>query len=242
MRSKKKIKRFIKNYLPTISSYWKAIKAIKNQYAINEKKIGRLGKNSDIALPASFDNPKNVFIDDYVRIQPNSRIINHNGKFIIKRYSAIAANFVAIPNNHISTVGIPQYILGPSHINDIEGDIIIEESVWIGANVVMLQGASRVGRGAVIGACSLVNKPIPPYAVAVGIPAKIVASTFSIDQILEHEKAIYPKEERFSKEYLEQLFTEHFQEKKSFGTSYISEKDKSLLDSIKKELNIKNYE
>jgi hypothetical protein len=39
------------------------------------------------------------------------------------------------------------------------------------------------------------------YAVAVEVPAKIIASTFTIEQIIEHEKAIYPENERLSLEY-----------------------------------------
>ncbi|WP_283685872.1 hypothetical protein [Dysgonomonas sp. Marseille-Q5470] len=242
MRSKKKIKRFIKNYLPTISSYWNAIRAIKKQYIISEKKIGKLGNHSYISLPTLLAVSENIFIDDYVQIHTNSIVYNSlKEKLIIKKHTAISVNFVAILAKHIPTACIPHSILGPYHINDVHEDMIIDEEVWIGANVTLLPGAS-IGRGAVIGSCSLVNKKIPPYAVVVGIPAKIIASTFTIDQIIEHEKAIYPENERFSKEYLVQLFAEHFQEKKNIGISHISEEDRILLQTVKKELNIPNYE
>ena len=50
--------------------------------------------------------------------------------------------------------------------------IVIEDDVWLGARVIVLRG-SHIGRGAVIGANSLVKGNIPPYAVATGSPAKV---------------------------------------------------------------------
>lgn len=65
---------------------------------------------------------------------------------------------------------------------------------------------ANIGRGAVVGANSLVVKEVPPYAVVAGSPAKIIAVRFSLEQILEHERHLYPKNERLSKEYLQALF------------------------------------
>ena len=50
--------------------------------------------------------------------------------------------------------------------------VVIEDEVWIGAHAIILPG-TRVGRGAVIGAGSVVTRDIPPYAVAYGVPAKV---------------------------------------------------------------------
>lgn len=52
-------------------------------------------------------------------------------------------------------------------------DIVIEDDVWIGANVVVLGGV-RIGRGAVVGAGAVVARSIPPLAVALGVPARVV--------------------------------------------------------------------
>ena len=48
----------------------------------------------------------------------------------------------------------------------------IGEDVWIGANTVILKGV-KIGKGSIIGACSLVNKDIPPFSIAYGTPAKV---------------------------------------------------------------------
>lgn len=51
--------------------------------------------------------------------------------------------------------------------------VVIEDDVWLGARVIVMQG-SHIGRGAVIGANSVVRGSIPPYTVAAGSPAKVV--------------------------------------------------------------------
>ena len=55
----------------------------------------------------------------------------------------------------------------------VAGDIDIEDDVWIGANAVVLGGV-RIGKGAVIGAGSVVTKDVPPMAIAAGVPAKAI--------------------------------------------------------------------
>jgi acetyltransferase-like isoleucine patch superfamily enzyme len=53
--------------------------------------------------------------------------------------------------------------------------ITIEDDVWVGSNVIFLDGA-HVGRGSVIGAGSVVRGSIPPYSIAVGVPARVIRS------------------------------------------------------------------
>ncbi len=53
------------------------------------------------------------------------------------------------------------------------GEIHIGKGVMLGMNSMVMPGA-KIGDGAIVGACSLVSKEIPPYTVAVGQPAKVV--------------------------------------------------------------------
>lgn len=65
--------------------------------------------------------------------------------------------------------------------------INIGNDVFIGSNVTILDGVT-IGDGAVIGAGAVVSKDIPPYAVAVGCPIRIIKFRFSkeiIDSLLE---------------------------------------------------------
>lgn len=51
--------------------------------------------------------------------------------------------------------------------------VIIEDNVWIGDNVTVLPGVT-IGKGAIIGSNAVVSKSIPPYSIAVGIPAHVI--------------------------------------------------------------------
>ena len=66
---------------------------------------------------------------------------------------------------------------------------IIGNDVFIGANVTLLDGV-KIADGAVIGAGAVVVDDIPPYAVAVGVPAKVVKYRFeeqTIKALLEKQ-------------------------------------------------------
>ena len=60
--------------------------------------------------------------------------------------------------------------------------IVIGNDVFIGINVTVLDGVT-IGDGAVIGAGAIVSKDIPPYAIAVGSPIKIIKYRFNDIQI-----------------------------------------------------------
>ena len=50
---------------------------------------------------------------------------------------------------------------------------MIEENVWLGDGVCVLPGVT-IGKGSIIGANAVVNKNIPAYCIAAGVPAKVI--------------------------------------------------------------------
>ena len=54
------------------------------------------------------------------------------------------------------------------------GPIVIEDDVWIGAHCTITDGVT-IGRGAVVGANSVVTRDVPAYAIVAGVPAKQIA-------------------------------------------------------------------
>ncbi|MCB2195276.1 MAG: hypothetical protein KQH79_05415 [Bacteroidetes bacterium] len=64
----------------------------------------------------------------------------------------------------------------PSILQDYyDGDIIIEDDVWIGANSVVVAGVT-IGKGSVIAAGSVVTKDVEPYSIYGGVPSKKIRS------------------------------------------------------------------
>lgn len=232
---KKKIKIFIPEIL--IKTYAKFRVILKNGF-VSKKELGEIGLNSTIDYPCYIGYEPNIYIENNVRLQSGVRIINSekDGKIYIKKYTSGGFNLTIITGNHTPTVGIPQFLLGPSHINDKAKDIIIEEDVWIGANIILLPGA-HIGRGAVIGAGSLINKEIPPYAVVVGSPAKIIATKFSKKEIIEHERILYQESERLKEKDIDFIFEKYYNNLPSIGTSKITKEDLNTLDKIKRKYN-----
>lgn len=53
------------------------------------------------------------------------------------------------------------------------GDIVIEDDVWLGMGAKVMDGV-RIGRGAIVGAGAVVTEDIPEYAIALGVPARVV--------------------------------------------------------------------
>jgi acetyltransferase-like isoleucine patch superfamily enzyme len=63
-----------------------------------------------------------------------------------------------------------------------DDSVTIGHDVWLGHGVIVQAGV-RIGTGAVVGSGAVVTKDIPPYAVAVGVPAKVIKMRFESDII-----------------------------------------------------------
>lgn len=79
-----------------------------------------------------------------------------------------------------SIEGIEPFIT--ENFYDFHKPINIGSDVWIGANVYIKDGIT-IGHGAIIGAGSIVTKDIPPYAIAGGVPAKVIRYRFNDETI-----------------------------------------------------------
>lgn len=54
-----------------------------------------------------------------------------------------------------------------------QGDVIIEEHVWVASRVTILPGV-RIGQGSVIASGAIVTKDVPPMSIVGGVPAKVI--------------------------------------------------------------------
>lgn len=141
---------------------------INHVYGIKKAKIG---KGTKIRPTVILREPENIIIGEYCGFNHNT-ILNggkKDAKLIIGNYVRVGPNVCMYASNHnTENTGIPIVNQGYK-----EKDIVIEDDVWIGANSVILSGV-HIGKGAVIGAGSVVTKNLPPYTICGGVPAKAI--------------------------------------------------------------------
>lgn len=95
--------------------------------------------------------------------------VNGPGFVRIGRDCLIASYCTFNAGNHIfSDRSRPIYMQGMTHKG-----ITVEDDCWLGNGVRVLDGVT-IGRGSVIGAGAVVTKSIPPYSIAVGVPARVI--------------------------------------------------------------------
>lgn len=198
-----KISRYIKSSILIRGIYF-----LLREYLLcpSRKSFGYCASSVRLTPPFFIDRPENVYLYDNANIAPHTWISAYNAKFIIKANCCIAERLTVHTGNHAMLPGI--FCTQINEKNKPEGfdkDVIIENDVWIGCNVTLLSGVT-IGRGAIIAAGAVVNKSIPPYAIAGGVPAKVIKFKWDIETILDHESKLYPESERFTLAQLESIF------------------------------------
>lgn len=219
-------KKWIKRTFAPLFRLRDCLQTIKGDYYLPMKhsRYGSFGKGAIIQVPCSICKPELIHIGERGMIRRGFSFDGTEARFIFKKYSISGRNLSVVTGNHTKTVGLPISLVATWHINEKSAEVVVEEDVWLGANCILLPGA-HIGRGSIIGANSLVNKEIPPYAVAVGSPSRIIRTSLSIEQILRHESILYPPDERYSKAELESLFAEYYSDKKGVGADNLSDED-----------------
>jgi acetyltransferase-like isoleucine patch superfamily enzyme len=108
-----------------------------------------------------------ITIGDNVFIGPQCMIYGQGG-LDIGCNTLIAGKTTIIPANHnFLRTDIPIRSQG-----EVCKGIRIEDNVWIGAAVIVLDGV-HIGSNTIIGAGSIVTRSIPPYSLAMGSPARV---------------------------------------------------------------------
>ncbi len=96
-------------------------------------------------------------------------VLYGTGGLAIGDYVRIAAHTVIVPSMHkFDRLDLPIHEQGST-----ADGIVIEDDVWIGAGVCVLDGV-RIGTGAVVAAGAVVVKDVPPRTIVGGVPARVL--------------------------------------------------------------------
>jgi probable biosynthetic protein (TIGR04098 family) len=170
--------------LSTFSEFWRKQRdrwdrsAINRRHGLRRHLIHYVKRHGFEIGDYSIGAPKIRFFDDGCRLKV--------GKFCSL---AMGSTFV-LGGSHrtefVSTFPFGHMIgeAGPSDRTRSRGDVVIGSDVWIAANATILSGVT-VGHGAVVGAGSFVIDNVPPYAVVLGNPARVLSKRFSDDVIAD---------------------------------------------------------
>lgn len=180
----------------------------KHYFGYPRGSFGYIAEDVTLTPPIFISNPRNVFLYGDNGLN-NASILATNARFVMMPHSGAAEGLKVSTGNHAMIVGrFYRTITEEEKPEGLDQDVIVESDVWIGRNVTLLSGVT-IGRGCTIGAGAVVTKSMPPYHVVVGIPARPIKAKWTIDQILEHEAALYPEEERYSRAELEKIFEKY---------------------------------
>jgi acetyltransferase-like isoleucine patch superfamily enzyme len=185
------IGKFFKNQLSNIAQYIRTerIKALLDKrypsciigHNVYLDPFSSLGRFNVIFDNVSMVNSK---IGDHTYIQKNAMIAASN----IGKYCSIAGNAaIGLPQHEINLVSshpvfyLQNTPLARKYCKSDHGRpsqrVEIGNDVWVGYGAMIMSGVS-VGTGAIIGAGSIVTKDVPPYAIVIGAPARLVRYRF----------------------------------------------------------------
>jgi acetyltransferase-like isoleucine patch superfamily enzyme len=131
----------------------------------------KIGKASHIHRDSIIETGQggSLLIGADTHIQPRCQFSAYVGSIIVGSGVQIAPNCAFYPYNH----GFAPDELIKNQPLQTKGGIIIDDDAWLSVGVIVLDGV-RIGKGAVVGAGSVVTRDIPDSAIVAGVPARVV--------------------------------------------------------------------
>ena len=150
---------------------------------ILKRKLGQVGTNFKLGYYSEVLNPEYFSFGDNFYCGPFAYFgTNKNNPVKIGDYVMFGPRCIIQGGNH--RIDFEGFMYLNKNIDHMSDTIIIENGVWIGSNTTIISGA-KIGEGSIIGAMSLVNKSIPPYVIAGGVPVKVIKPRFKTKEQIE---------------------------------------------------------
>lgn len=135
--------------------------------------LGGLGAKSGVQMGCRFLNGRKVFLGE-------RNVINFGCLFDGRKFSIRTGSNVSIgPEATILTLG---HDPRSTAFEDLGGDVVIGDRVWIGYRAIVLPGVT-IGEGVVVGAGAVVTKNVEPYAIVAGNPARKIGERVAAQEM-----------------------------------------------------------
>ena len=133
-----------------------------------------IGENSRLLCWSSYNSCPPQLLHPNLKIGKNfhatrNLTIQCAGNITIGDDVLVASDVFIINYNHGMSPQTSSFLDNQLEVSDV----IIDDGVWIGNNVIILPGV-HIGKKAIVGAGSVVTKDVPPYSIAGGNPAKVI--------------------------------------------------------------------
>ncbi len=189
------MKKFIVKMVKLIIRIYLHIYA-KTVIVYHKESFAKCGKKVHVGRRCEFIH-ENIYVGNDVFIGDRASFRASIAKIYIGNHVMIGPGVTIRGGDHRMDV-IGRYmksITDDEKLPENDGDVIIEDDVWIGANAIILKGVT-IGKGSVIGAGSVVTRDIPPYTIHVGNHPILEKKRFTEEQIIEHEKLLKEAENK----------------------------------------------
>jgi len=133
-----------------------------------------------------------IEVGDDVFIGPSANLSATETKIQLGNKIMFGPNVTIMAGDH-NTTRLGEYMYDVKvKLPENDLPVVIQDDVWIGANVVILKGVT-IGRGSIVAAGAVVTRSVPPYSISAGIPAKVIKKRFSESDIELHENMLRSK-------------------------------------------------
>ena len=144
-------------------------RAIRTSNIKSNKKIRKNGSKGRVSGLVDIRNPEHVFIGGGSYVNGGMLAASENASITIGRDCMVSYNVHMRTDSHKhDRVDVPMNRQGHD-----EADIVIGDDVWVGYGAQVMAGVT-IGSHSIIGAGAVVTHDVPEYAVAVGVPARVI--------------------------------------------------------------------
>ena len=169
------------------------------QIICEHQQVGKLniGKNVLLAREVDLDYTGDLTIEDGVALSEGVKILTHNHEIFPKDSDEYTEDCISTP-------------------------LVVRDHAWMGARACILPGVGEIGRSALIGVGAVVKNKVPPYAIVLGNPAKIVGFVYAPEEVIKYEESRYSDDQKTDIIKYERYYNKFFINRSSFIKEFIN--------------------